>query len=49
VQKTIKSVKPNVRPWSSSYGPMESVDGCFDDGDEWTINCKQGNGEKTKA
>ena len=49
MSKTIASVKPAVRPWQSSYGPMESVDGYFDDGDEWSINCKQGNGDRTKA
>lgn len=49
MNKVIGSVKPNVRTWSGSYGPMESVDGTFQDGEGWSINCKQGNGEKTKA
>jgi hypothetical protein len=49
MQKTIRSVKPQFRDWSSSYGPMKSIDGYFEDEDEFTINCKPGNEEKVKA
>lgn len=48
MNRTIAYVKPNVRDWTSAYGPMKSIDGGFDDGDGWTINCKPGNETKLK-
>lgn len=49
MNKTIAYVKPQSRPWTSSYGPMVSIDGGFDDGEGWSINCKPENEEKLKA
>jgi hypothetical protein len=47
--KTIAFVKPQGRPWTSSYGPMVSIDGGFDDGEGFSVNCKPENEEKLKA
>jgi hypothetical protein len=47
--KTIQSVKQETRAWSSSFGPMVSIDGWFSDGEGWSTNCKPDNAQKVQA